>query len=110
MAGPDCGGWCGRKGCVATGTLGCTWEAPSNSCGYTHIQTYMPALVLTSIYIYTHIYVCSRTRPASGVGLEEVGRRYSSSLSGRARCRLSPLESFDPRYQGAGVTRLPSSL
>ena len=34
----------------------------------------------------------------------------SSSLSGRARCRLSPLESFDPRYQGAGVTRLPSSL
>ena len=43
---------------------------------YTHPNLH----ACTSPYRHIYIYVCSRTRPASGVELEEVGRCCSSSL------------------------------
>ena len=95
-----------EKAALPALSLGCTWEAPSSSCGDTHIQTYMPALVLTSIYIYMFVQELDLL---VGWGSRKWGDAVLA-LSGRAGCRLSPLESFDPRYQRAGVTRLPSSL
>ena len=56
MAGPDGGACVWEKAALPALSLGCTWEAPSSSCGDTHIQTYMPALVLTSIYIYICLF------------------------------------------------------
>ena len=61
---------------------------------------------------YRHIYIYMFVQELDllvGWGSRKWGDAVLA-LSGRAGCRLSPLESFDPRYQRAGVTRLSSSL